>query len=177
MDRSLPMDRGPRDDPALGVIASHVSARPCGGMPALTDEPPMLRTSVRPCGLLLPVAASSGMIPVAVLQTQVFPTGGSHLEVVALLPSTAISMDVMPQTRTIRDQDQVISTARGVLIPTGGPGRREPGGGLGLRTALLAACRAAALGGGALLGLIGPDQRPHRPVGRPPAWRGRRRPG
>lgn len=112
------MDRGPRDNPTLGVIASHVSARPCGGMPALTDEPPVLRTSVRPCGLLLPVAASSGMIPVAVLQTQVFPTGGSHLEVVALLPSTAISMDVMPQTRTIRDQDQVISTARGVLIPT-----------------------------------------------------------
>lgn len=118
MDHSLPMDRGPRDDPALGVIASHVSARPCRSMPALTDEPPVLGTSVRPCGLLLPVAASSGVIPVAVLQTRVFPTGGSHLEVVALLPGTAISMDVMPQTRTIHDQDQVISMARGVLIPT-----------------------------------------------------------
>nr|CAI9697811.1 unnamed protein product [Rangifer tarandus platyrhynchus] len=32
-----------------------------------------------------------------------------------------------------------------------------------LRTALLAACLAAALGDGALLGLIAPDQRPHRP--------------
>lgn len=38
-DRSLPMDRGPRDAlPRLGVIASRVSARPCGGgMPALTE--------------------------------------------------------------------------------------------------------------------------------------------
>lgn len=46
-----------------------------------------------------------------------------------------------------------------------------------LRPALLAACPAAALGGGALLGLIGPDQRPPRPVDRPPTWRCRRRPG
>lgn len=38
-----------------------------------------------------------------------------------------------------------------------------------LRTALLAACLAAALGDGALLGLIAPDQRPHRLVHRPPA--------
>lgn len=87
-------------------------------MPALTDEPPVLGTSARPCGLLLPVVASSGMIPVAVLQTRVFPTGGSHFAVVALLPGTAISMDVMPQAKTIHDQDQVISVARGVLIPT-----------------------------------------------------------
>ena len=54
--------------------------------------------------------ASSGTIPMAVLQTRsteargkVFPTGGSHLTVVALLPGMAISMDVMPQAKTIHD--------------------------------------------------------------------------
>ena len=106
-------------------MASHVSFWPCPSLPALTNESPVPGAGARTCGLLLPVMASSGTIPVAVLQTRsteargkVFPTGGSHLTVVARLPGMAISMDVMPQAKTIHDRDQVISVAHGVLIPT-----------------------------------------------------------
>ena len=44
--------------------------------------------------------------------------GVPHGWITPLLPGTAISMDVMPQAKTIHDRDQVISVAHGVLIPT-----------------------------------------------------------
>ena len=45
------------------------------------------------------------------------PRGWSRLMVVALLPVTAISTDMMPQDKTIHDRDEVMSVAHGVFIP------------------------------------------------------------
>lgn len=83
------------------------------------------------------------------------------------------------QGKARRPAPQPLRGPRGSLtvpgLPRDAPGCWEPGGGSDfpprrlLRTALLAACLAAALSDGALLGLIAPDQRPHRPVYRPPA--------
>ncbi|KAM5207506.1 olfactory receptor 13H1-like [Hipposideros larvatus] len=78
-------------------------------------------TLLAPCAFIV---ASYGRILVAVLRirstegrAKAFSTCGSHLMVVALFYGTAISMYMMPQDKTIRDRDKIISMSYGVLTP------------------------------------------------------------
>ncbi|XP_046537588.1 olfactory receptor 13H1-like [Equus quagga] len=74
------------------------------------------------------IVGSYGRILMAVMRVQsmqgrgkAFSTCGSHLIVVVLFYGTAISMYMMPQNKTIRDRDKIISISYGVLTPMMNP--------------------------------------------------------